>query len=140
MSRMNCHVVDTRLVLVTILLTLCCFTLIDTAAVVRTELLGEHLQNVILHGPSNTRVLRTTEGSDKNSQGRNCYNLPCGWEVYNPRTRISEYVMKNECECPDSTYKCVRYHDVLQSGAYQYRCRQNTTADDIEYPKDSNWG
>ncbi|XP_032663328.1 uncharacterized protein LOC116840575 [Odontomachus brunneus] len=138
MSRTNYSAADTRMVVVVmIVVTLCYPTVIDTAMVVRTEIFGQRLQNVVLHGPKNTRVLRSTEGNE-DDQRRYCYNLPCAWEVYNPRTRISEYVMKNHCECPDSTYKCVRYHDVLQSGAYQYRCRQNTTADDIEYPKDAN--
>lgn len=42
------------------------------------------------------------------------------------------------CECPES-YKCVRAGDDLSASAYVHRCRQNTTADDIEFPEDANW-
>jgi len=38
------------------------------------------------------------------------------------------------CECPDESYKCVRVGDDLSASAYVYRCRQNTTAEDIESP------
>ena len=45
------------------------------------------------------------------------------------------------CECPDESYKCVRVGDDLSASAYVYRCRQNTTAEDIESPSldDTLW-
>jgi hypothetical protein len=126
---------DTRMaVVVMIVVTLCCFNVIDTATVVRTKILDQHLQDIVLHGPRNSRVLRAAEDSDGSS--RYCYSVPCAWEVYERDSRITQYTLTNNCICPnDSTYKCVRSSDVLSSGAYVYHCRQNTTVDDIEYSK-----
>ncbi|XP_014473275.1 PREDICTED: uncharacterized protein LOC106743693 [Dinoponera quadriceps] len=139
MSRTSYYAADTRMVVVvTIVVMLCYPTVIDTAAVVKTEIFDQHLQNIVLHGPRNMRVLRSAEGSEKSDQRRICYNLPCAWEVYDPYTRNSEYTIKNDCVCPDNSYKCVRSNDVLSASAYSYHCRQNTTADDIEYSKDAN--
>ncbi|KAL0117168.1 hypothetical protein PUN28_010188 [Cardiocondyla obscurior] len=73
-------------------------------------------------------------GGKEDEERRICYNAPCGWVVYNPQTRDIEYFMKNPCVCPDESYKCVRAGEDLSASAYVYRCRQNTTADDIESP------
>ncbi|XP_020279935.1 uncharacterized protein LOC109852826 isoform X2 [Pseudomyrmex gracilis] len=88
----------------------------------------------LLHGllPRNfLRPERSTEEQDASGEKRTCYNSPCGWAVYHPTTRNIEYYMKNTCECPDDSYKCVRYREDLSASAYVYRCRQNTTANDI---------
>ncbi|KYN12811.1 PREDICTED: uncharacterized protein LOC108767018 [Trachymyrmex cornetzi] len=117
---------------VTLAVTLCYPALIDTAAVVRSE---KQLQRVLLRDLTNVRIPRATEDSDEeNAPRRICHNAPCGWVVYNPYTRNIEYFMRNTCECPDESYKCVRVGDDLSASAYVYRCRQNTTAEDIESP------
>jgi len=113
-------------------------TLIDTAAV-RSEEMAEQLQRMSLDdGPENLRTQRAIETGGEGQARRACYNTPCGWAVYRPFTRRVEYFMKNICDCPDKTYKCVRADDDLSVSAYVYRCRQNTTADDIESPEDAN--
>lgn len=124
------------IVIVTLAVTLCYPALIDTAVVVRSE---KQLQRVLLRDSRNVRIPRATEDSDEENEKivKICHNAACGWAVYNPYTRNVEYFMKNTCECPDESYKCVRVGDDLSASAYVYRCRQNTTADDIESPDDS---
>ncbi|KYN39991.1 hypothetical protein ALC56_05759 [Trachymyrmex septentrionalis] len=129
-AKTSCHM---RIFLVvTLAVTLFYPTLIDTA-VVRSE---KQLQRVLLRDFTNVRIPRATEDSDEeNAPRRICPNAhPCGWAVYNPYTRNIEYFMRNTCECPDESYKCVRVGDDLSASAYVYRCRQNTTAEDIESP------
>ncbi|XP_011058944.1 PREDICTED: uncharacterized protein LOC105148744 [Acromyrmex echinatior] len=129
-AKTSCHNVRIFLV-VTLAVTLCYPALIDTA-VVRSE---KQLQRVLLRDFTNVRIPRATEDSDEeNAPRRICHNAPCGWAVYNPYTRNIEYFMRNTCECPDESYKCVRVGDDLSASAYVYRCRQNTTAEDIESP------
>ncbi|KYM94388.1 PREDICTED: uncharacterized protein LOC108781223 [Cyphomyrmex costatus] len=121
-------------VVVTLAVTLCYPALIDTA-VVRSE---KQLQRLLLRDFTNVRSPRATEDSDEeNASKRICHNAPCGWAVYNPYTRNIEYFMRNTCECSDESYKCVRVGDDLSASAYVYRCRQNTTAEDIESPDDT---
>ncbi|XP_011336137.3 uncharacterized protein LOC105278627 [Ooceraea biroi] len=85
------------------------------------------------------RIRRSIESMEEEKiPKRNCYNSACGWAVYAPVTRNIEYFMKNACTCPDESYKCVRTGDDQSASAYVYRCRQNTTADDIESPEDAN--
>ncbi|XP_011703694.1 PREDICTED: uncharacterized protein LOC105459406 isoform X2 [Wasmannia auropunctata] len=121
-------------VIVTLIVTLCYPALIDTAAV-----RSEQLQRVLLRDFMNVRIPRATEDSDEeNASTRICYNgQNCGWAVYDPSTRNIQYFMRNTCECPDESYKCVRVGDDLSTYAYVYRCRQNTTAEDIESPDDT---
>ncbi|XP_039304896.1 uncharacterized protein LOC105195374 [Solenopsis invicta] len=65
---------------------------------------------------------------------RICHTAPCGWLVYKPHTRDEVDFMRSPCVCPNGSYKCVRVGDNLSVNAYVYRCRQNTTANDIEAP------
>ncbi|XP_029671088.1 uncharacterized protein LOC115240208 [Formica exsecta] len=126
------------IVIVMLVVTIYYPVLIDTA-VVRSETLDEQLLLRALSGPRNTRISRSTENSDEaDAPIRYCYNSACGWAVYHPYMRSIEYFMKNTCDCPDTSYKCVRSGDDLSASAYVYRCRQNTTADDIEFPEDAN--
>lgn len=118
--------------IVILVVTLCYPAVIDTAAVVRSEKL---LQRILLRD-SNARIPRATENNDEDDASKRiCHNAPCGWSVYSPYTRNVDYFMKNTCVCLNESYKCVRVGDDLSASAYVYRCRQNTTADDIEAPK-----
>ncbi|EZA56068.1 hypothetical protein X777_03895 [Ooceraea biroi] len=93
----------------------------------------------LLQSQRSMRIRRSIESMEEEKiPKRNCYNSACGWAVYDPVTRNIEYFMKNACTCPDESYKCVRTGDDLSASAYVYRCRQNTTADDIESPEDAN--
>lgn len=131
------------IVIVMFVVTLYYPVLIDTA-VIRSEISNDQLKAVHMDHMDHchhwhTRVLRDTENSDEeDAPKRYCYNTACGWAVYHPYMRTIEYFMKNTCECPDKSYKCVRSGDDLSASAYVYRCRQNTTADDIEFPEDAN--
>ncbi|XP_011690872.1 PREDICTED: uncharacterized protein LOC105451869 isoform X2 [Wasmannia auropunctata] len=119
-------------VVVTLIVTLCYPALINTAAV-----RPEQLQRVLLEDFTNVTIPQATEDSNKkNASIRICYiEEICGWAVYCPATnnttRYIDYFMKNTCKCPDESYKCVRVRDNLSTSAYEYRCRQNTTAMDI---------
>lgn len=65
----------------------------------------------------------------------NTHSVPNNYYMY-----LSLCLILRSCECPDKSYKCVRVGDDLSASAYVYRCRQNTTADDIESPEeDSLW-
>ncbi|XP_033219062.1 uncharacterized protein LOC117174255 [Belonocnema kinseyi] len=114
-------------------------SMIDTA-VLRSENFPERLQKVMEEGSKRLRIRRDSEPSETNtnSEPRICYSTPCGWAVYVPFTRRVEYFMKNTCECYDESYKCVRTDDDLSVSAYVYKCRQNTTSEDIESPDDAN--
>lgn len=108
----------------------------DTAAV-RSEIFSEELQRIAQNiGSKNVRTQRGVITDDEISRRICSHNTPCGWEVYVPFTRRMDYYMKNTCNCPDISYKCVRTDDDLSVSAYVYRCRQNTTSDDIESPQD----
>ncbi|XP_066583988.1 uncharacterized protein [Prorops nasuta] len=114
-------------------------TLTDTAAV-RSEILARKIRRSLGDASGEiSRIRRAVETGGGDAQNKRiCYNMPCGWAVYVPFTRSVDYFMKNTCECPDKTFKCVRTGDDLSVSAYVYRCRQNTTADDIESPEDVN--
>ncbi|XP_072757727.1 uncharacterized protein [Anoplolepis gracilipes] len=127
------------IVIVMLMVTMYYPVLIDTA-VVRSETLDEQLLLKTLLGPNSIRISRSTKNSEEEQPPkRYCYNAVCAWAVYHPYSRNIEYFMKNTCECPmDMNYKCVRAGEDLSASAYVYRCRQNTTADDIEIPEDAN--
>ncbi|XP_011629579.1 uncharacterized protein LOC105422057 [Pogonomyrmex barbatus] len=133
-ARASYHYRNVRIMIIlTLVVTLCYPTLIDTS-VIRSE---KQLQRILLRGSRNERIPRATEDSaEEGTPRRICHNAACGWAVYNPYTRNVEYFMKNTCECPED-YKCVRVGDDLSASAYVYRCRQNTTKDDIESPDDT---
>ncbi|KAL6430070.1 hypothetical protein ACFW04_007694 [Cataglyphis niger] len=101
-------------------------------------MLDEQLLLRALSGPRHTRISRSTENSDEEDAPVRYCNSACGWAVYHPYMRTIEYFMRNTCECPDKSYKCVRSGDDLSASAYVYRCRQNTTANEIEFPEDAN--
>lgn len=124
-----------RLIIIAFVATCWYASLIDTA-VLRTQDLPERL----LKMPQDTHKLRIQRDADNSNKDgpRLCYNTPCGWAVYVPFTRTVEYFMKNTCECENDSFKCVRTDDDLSVSAYVYRCRQNTTSDDIESPEDAN--
>ncbi|XP_012282883.1 uncharacterized protein LOC105701047 [Orussus abietinus] len=120
----------------------------DSAAVGSTNL--EELPFEI--HPSSLRTQRDTESAGENASAnssgltkvgdetskRNCENMACGWAVYQSITRRVVYYMRNTCQCPDKSYKCVRIDDDLSANAYVYRCRQNSTLADLEASEDSN--
>ncbi|RLU15405.1 hypothetical protein DMN91_012399 [Ooceraea biroi] len=136
----TCYCNLKMIVIVTIMATLYYPALIDTAAI-RPEKLSEQEQRnfALLQSQRSMRIRRSIESMEEEKiPKRNCYNSACGWAVYDPVTRNIEYFMKNACTCPDESYKCVRTGDDLSASAYVYRCRQNTTADDIESPEDAN--
>ncbi|XP_012538333.1 uncharacterized protein LOC105837798 [Monomorium pharaonis] len=131
-SRVNVSYHNMRIFIIAILVvTLCYPAFIDTAVVHRSE---KQLQRVLLRD-SNARIPRAAEDNRKDAPTRICHNAPCGWAVYDTDSRNIEYFMKNTCVCLDESYKCVRAGDDLSASAYVYRCRQNTTADNIEAPK-----
>ncbi|XP_050458013.1 uncharacterized protein LOC126854895 [Cataglyphis hispanica] len=132
----SCH--NARLIVVVMLVVTMYYPALIDTAVVRSEILDEQLLLRALSGPRYTRISRSTENSDeKDTPVRYC-NSACGWAVYHPYMRTIEYFMRNTCECPDKSYKCVRSGDDLSASAYVYRCRQNTTANEIEFPEDAN--
>lgn len=113
---------------------------IETAAI-STELLDElhQAKDLEVQDLRKIRVLRSSEeiNSNESLSKRICLHMPCGWAVYHKHTRNVEYFMKNACECEDQSYKCVRSGDDLSASAYVYRCRQNTTPEDIVSPEES---
>lgn len=124
------------IILVTVVAGFCYATLTNTAAI-RTEEFIEKLQGITLDDPIHLRIERASENGNEQQPKRSCYNTPCGWAIYVPFTRTIHYFMKNICDCPDESYKCVRTDDDLSANAYVYRCRQNTTVDDIESTEES---
>lgn len=138
-TRCFCNV--RMIVIVTLMATLYYAAVIDTAAIRPETISTEHEQRdfALLQSQRSTRLRRSATDNieEEVMPKRNCYNTACGWAVYNPFTRIVDYFMKNTCECPDKSYKCVRVGDDLSASAYVYRCRQNTTADDIESLEDN---
>ncbi|XP_029163851.1 uncharacterized protein LOC114935254 [Nylanderia fulva] len=134
---------DVRLIfLVTFVIFLCHTSVTDSAAVhhkmsdKEIEDLKLRLQNFTFPWryyieKGNVRLPRDT---NKETEKKYCYTIPCGWAVYNSYTRNVEYYMKNTCECLNKDYKCVRSGDDLSASAYVYRCRQNMTAGDLEFP------
>ncbi|XP_024874149.1 uncharacterized protein LOC112456079 [Temnothorax curvispinosus] len=125
------------IVIITLAVTLCYPAVVNTAAV-RSEKL---LQGVLLRDSRNVKMPPSSQESDEEDAAkRYCsnHNTPCGWAVYDSYTRDIIYYMKNTCECLDESYKCVRERDDLSASAYVYRCRQNTTADDIPMSSDDS--
>lgn len=49
-------------------------------------------------------------------------SLACGWVVYEPFTKKTNYSFKNRCECGVSEL-CVRSWDDVQKNAYVYHCK-----------------
>ncbi|CAH0384048.1 unnamed protein product [Bemisia tabaci] len=65
----------------------------------------------------------TTVATDTKPAVKEClHSTPCGWAVYTPFTRRTDYYMKNTCECPKDK-KCQQTDDNLSASAYVYRCR-----------------
>ncbi|XP_011880635.1 PREDICTED: uncharacterized protein LOC105569081 [Vollenhovia emeryi] len=132
--KVNCH--NVRLIVIVALTVMLCYPALIHTAAVRSE---KQLQRVLLRDSRSVRIPRTTETSmeederDDTSQICNATQA-CGWSVYDRFTRDILYNMRNTCRCSDDGYKCVRYNELLSSSAYMYRCKQNTTAEDIEYP------
>ncbi|XP_071557199.1 uncharacterized protein [Temnothorax nylanderi] len=122
------------IVIVTLAVTLCYPAVVNTAAV-RSE-------GVLLRDSRDVKMPPSSQESDEEDATKTkqfCHhNRPCGWAVYDSYTRDIMYYMKNTCECLDESYKCVRERDDLSSSAYVYRCRQNTTADDIPMSSDDS--
>ncbi|GFQ89870.1 uncharacterized protein TNCT_372061 [Trichonephila clavata] len=59
----------------------------------------------------------------RRAEGRYCSgSTPCGWEIYQPATRTTDYFVKSPCECPGGT-RCMRYSDDISIAAYVYKCR-----------------
>lgn len=101
------------------------------------EAYKELLQNSGMNKIRDSRSANHEEG-DTRSQ-HICDHNPCGWAIYKKFTREVNDFVKNMCECADDTYKCVHVEDDLSIGAYVYRCRQNTTANDtVAPPGDTN--
>lgn len=135
---------DVRLIfLVTFVIFLCYTSVTDTAAV-PFKMSKMELENLKLRLQSSTfpwkyynrvavRLPRATKNSDEENVPKHCHIMACGWGVYDSYTRNILYYMRNTCECPDKSYKCMRVGDDLSASAYVYRCRQNTT-DGLEFP------
>ncbi|KAG8193916.1 hypothetical protein JTE90_011471 [Oedothorax gibbosus] len=51
-------------------------------------------------------------------------STPCGWEIYRPESRVSDFFVNSPCQCADGM-RCVRYRDDISIAAYIYRCRPN---------------
>ncbi|PRD33867.1 UNVERIFIED_CONTAM: hypothetical protein NCL1_16380 [Trichonephila clavipes] len=49
-------------------------------------------------------------------------STPCGWEIYQPATRTTDFFVQSPCECPSGT-RCMRYSDDISIAAYVYKCR-----------------
>ncbi|GFS90752.1 uncharacterized protein NPIL_401321 [Nephila pilipes] len=52
-------------------------------------------------------------------------STPCGWEIYQPTTRIAEYFVRSPCECSSDT-RCMRYRDDISISAYVYKCQSGS--------------
>ncbi|CAL1686219.1 unnamed protein product [Lasius platythorax] len=131
--------------IVTFVIFLCYTSVTDTAGLrlkkdpVEIKLLNDSTYPWSIYNRIGIRLPRATKNSDEeDAPKRYCHNTACGWGVYDSYTRNVEYYMRNTCECPDKSYKCVRVGDDLSASAYVYRCRQNSTADDIELVEDAN--
>nr|XP_012223219.1 PREDICTED: uncharacterized protein LOC105672698 [Linepithema humile] len=125
-----------KIIVIGMLMVTLCYPIFIEAAAIPSEQFSEQLQRMALQDIKNIRISRSLEDNEENV--RNCYNGPCGWAVYHKHTRNVEYFMKNACECADETYKCVRSGDDLSASAYVYRCRQNSTSDDVLPLEDTN--
>ncbi|KAF7384410.1 uncharacterized protein V1477_016502 [Vespula maculifrons] len=129
------------IVIVTLITTIMWYSTESDSAVVRSsqefsEAIEEMLRSTVI---DNVRDLRSTDLEERNGTRHICQGNPCGWAIYTKFTRRFEYFMRNTCECPDYSYKCVHTEDDLSVSAYVYRCRQNTTSNDTEAPpEDTN--
>lgn len=109
----------------------------DSAVVRSSQEFSEALQEMLRSTVLGTvREIRSTEG-EGNGTRYMCQGNPCGWAIYKKFTRQVEYFMKNTCECPDYSYKCLHAEDDLSASAYVFRCQQNSTASDTNMLPDS---
>ncbi|KAF7994547.1 hypothetical protein HCN44_004019 [Aphidius gifuensis] len=133
--------VNIRIFLILLLTIIGCVNMTNSATI-RSDEFGELLERMTAYDNNLSDKIRyqkrAIQSGGENVAPNYCLNQPCGWAVYIPSTRQIESFITNVCTCPDSTYECIRTDDDLSVSAYVYRCRQNTTADDIKAPKDAS--